>query len=288
MQVVEFYAATEGNVALINVMGERGACGYFPPLLSFIYPFLLVKEGESGDVYRDASGKCVIVKRGTGIGASGGDKGLLLSPIQASRVYEGYTDKKDTEKKIITNVRREGDMYFNSGDILVTDSRGFFYFADRGGESFRYRGENVSTSEVSVVFTDLVADVCVYGVELPHGDGKGGMACLTPLPAGVDMQKVVERVCSSLPAYARPLFVRVKNGAGAQVAGGDGGDGGLPVTSTFKHLKGVLAKEGYDPSKVGGDDLYYLSKNKSGDGWNYAPLTAKVYKEEIQTGRVQF
>ncbi|RYY88625.1 long-chain-acyl-CoA synthetase, partial [archaeon] len=236
--MVEFYAATEGNVALVNVMGERGACGYFPPLLSFVYPFLLVKEGESGEVYRDESGRCVVVKKSKGIGMTGGERGLLLSPIQASRVYEGYTDKKDTEKKIISNVRREGDMYFNSGDILVTDARGFYYFADRGGESFRYRGENVSTTEVSVCFTGLVADVCVYGVGLPHGDGKGGMACLTPLSGGVDMEKVGERVCSSLPSYARPLFVRVKRGLGMGDGGGDRGDGGLPVTSTFKHLKG--------------------------------------------------
>jgi len=172
----EFYAATEGNTGVMNYKNRPGAVGYIPPLLMKLYPLEIVKlEDDNETPVRTKNGLCVRCKPG--------EKGELLGKIDNSdptRKFDGYTSKEATEKKILRDVVKKGDKYFRSGDLLKTDTDGFFYFVDRLGDTFRWKGENVATSEVEAVIARLpgISLVNVYGVLVPHHDGRAGMAAL--------------------------------------------------------------------------------------------------------------
>jgi len=159
--------------------------------------------------------------------------------------YRGYTDESATEKKLLRNVFKKGDQYFRSGDLLRRDTDGFYYFVDRIGDTFRWKGENVSTAEVADVIThnDGIEQATVIGVPVPNMEGQAGLAAV--VPSGEFDPDRFWRAVSDLPAYAQPRFVRVMSG--------------LVTTGTFKIQKNDLRKEGVDPSSVD-DPLYVRTK----------------------------
>ncbi len=232
--IVEFYAATEGNVGLVNGTGEVGALGFIPRFLDFIYPLVLIKvdPDDNSKPWRDSSGRYEISKPN--------EPGLLLSRIHigskdVTRRFDGYTDKKATNDKILYDVFSKGDAYFNTGDLLTRDVVGFFFWSDRTGDTFRWKGENCSTTEVSEVLSTCssLKDLVVYGVAVPHTDGRAGMAAVISSQEDnvVDFQEILDASNKHLPIYARPLFLRVKK------------DRVLPTTSTHKYVKAGLVKE---------------------------------------------
>jgi acyl-CoA synthetase (AMP-forming)/AMP-acid ligase II len=162
-------------------------------------------------------------------------------------------------------VFRRGDRYFNSGDLLTMHDDGWVSFADRIGDTFRWKGENVSTNEVAEVLNGArgVLETNVYGVAVPGADGRAGMASISA-DDQFDIEELARYVTSKLPVYQRPYFVRVQNGA-------------LRITGTFKHQKVAYREEGYDPQKVE-DPLYFL------DGDRYVPLDRALFAK-IEAGQ---
>lgn len=163
---------------------------------------------------------------------------------------------------------KEGDAYFNTGDLLVMDAYGYIYFKDRLGDTFRYRGENVSTSEVEAIISNIVglSDCTVYGVEIPNVEGKGGMAAIVDVGNSIDLVKLTTGLRLKLPSYARPLFIRII--------------GEAQVTSTFKLRKVDLQKEGFNVTKIK-DPIYFLNP----DGV-YRLLTNEQY-DDILSGKTR-
>ncbi len=237
-EILEFYAATEGTFSLYNVDGVPGSIGRVPSFLPQSAQVRLIKyDVETDAIVRDGEGFCVPCaadEPGEAIGRIAADGGAR---------FEGYTTQADTEKKVLRNVFKNGDAWFRTGDLMVKDKKGFFYFVDRVGDTFRWKGENVSTSEVRDAITVFpgVLDVTVYGVPVPGSEGRAGMAILVTGPS-FDLEAFGSYLSQRLPSYARPLFLRLA----AEIA----------VTSTFKHKKADLVREGFDPNKVT-DTLYF-------------------------------
>ncbi|KAL1395266.1 hypothetical protein pipiens_011380 [Culex pipiens pipiens] len=244
-QIGEFYGSTEGNSNLMNLDNTVGAVGFVPAFARTFYPVTLVRcEEETGEIIRNSDGFCIRCKPG--------EAGVFIGKIEMKKAlnsYVGYADKKASEKKVLRDVFAKGDMFFNSGDILVTDLFGYYYFKDRTGDTFRWRGENVATSEVEGVITNIVGlkDCAVYGVDIPGTEGKAGMAAIVDTAGKLDLVQLGAGIRGSLPAYARPLFIRVLSE--------------LPMTTTFKLKKRDLQLDGYNLEKVK-DAIYYLQ----GDG----------------------
>ncbi len=260
-RIVEFYGATEGNFALVNFAGKVGAIGQLPGFLRKATGIEIVRfDVESEEIVRGPDGFC---ER-----CDFDEPGELLIKISKTARFEGYTNESATEKKILRDAFEPGDAYFRSGDLLRLDSEGFFYFVDRIGDTFRWKGENVATSEVAEVISGApgVEEVNVYGVTIPGTDGRAGMAAIvTNDDFDVDsLSRVVEE---GLASYARPIFVRI-----------------LPqmeITGTFKHRKVDLVREGYDPTTLT-DPLYFRDPEKG----RYVPLDPGV-RERIDSGRIR-
>uniref|UniRef100_A0A2P2I1P2 Very long-chain fatty acid transport protein n=1 Tax=Hirondellea gigas TaxID=1518452 RepID=A0A2P2I1P2_9CRUS len=276
--IAEFYGATESNASVMNFEGKEGACGFLTMLCPAVLPVALVKVDEAtGALIRGADGLCVRCKPGE-IGEFVG-KIKRKDPLQD---FDGYVDKAASEKKIARNVFSKGDIAFLSGDLLVFDELGYVFFMDRTGDTFRWRGENVSTAEVEGQASLAAdnADAVVFGVQVPGAEGKAGMAvvvatlndpsssCLatgaTPsaVPA-LDLAKFLGTMKDNLPVYALPLFLRVVTA--------------IDTTGTFKLKKLELQKEGYDMPKLlkadegeGGHTFFFLDLKKS----KYVPLTS--------------
>jgi fatty-acyl-CoA synthase len=240
-RVLEFYAATEGNVSLFNVEGEPGAIGRIPSYLAHRFPATLVKyDVEKGEPVRDDQGfclRCAPSEVGEAIGQ------LLNDPSNIGGRFEGYTSREDSEKKILRGVFRSGDAWFRTGDLMRKDERGFFYFVDRIGDTFRWKAENVATSEVAEAICAFpgVREARVYGVAVPGTDGQAGMASIVA-DNGIDFEPFWAHLVNHLPHYARPLFLRVRDQ--------------LAVTATFKHTKNGLVLDGYNPA-VTSDAIYF-------------------------------
>jgi len=232
-RILEFYAATEGNVSTFNFEGKPGAVGRIPWFMAHRFPTKIVKfDVEKEQPVRDAQGFCVECapnEAGEAIGK------ILNDPSKPANRFEGYAVKAETEKKILRDVFEQGDMWFRTGDLLRKDEQGYFYFVDRIGDTFRWKGENVSTSEVSEAITSFpgVAEANVYGVSIPGRDGRAGMAALVT-DGDIDLAALREHLVQRLPDYARPLFLRTRDE--------------LDVTGTFKQKKIDLVREGFDPS----------------------------------------
>uniref|UniRef100_A0A0A1XF85 long-chain-fatty-acid--CoA ligase n=1 Tax=Zeugodacus cucurbitae TaxID=28588 RepID=A0A0A1XF85_ZEUCU len=240
----EVYGSTEGNSNLANVTNQVGAVGFVPLIGRYFYPVQIIKcDEETGEPIRNESGFC---QR-----CSPGETGLLVgkvNPKRAVTAFNGYADKEASEKKLLRNVYSVGDLFFNSGDMVVMDILGYFYFKDRTGDTFRWRGENVATQEVEANITNVIGlkDCVVYGVEIPYVEGKAGMAAIVDPDRKVDLQHLSAGVRGSLPAYARPLFVRLMND--------------IPRTATFKLKKIELSREAFDIRRIK-DPIYYLNKD---------------------------
>jgi fatty-acyl-CoA synthase len=258
-RVLEFYASTEGNFSLYNVEGKVGAIGKVPGFLLARNPIALVRFDVDNDrPLRGADGFCIRCERhepGEAIARIATDESEL------SGRFEGYTNSADTEKKILRDVFAPGDAYMRSGDLMRIDEQGFYYFVDRIGDTFRWKGENVATLEVAAALCACpgVVEAAVYGVEVPGADGRAGMAMIAT-KAGIDLAEVARHM-RVLPDYARPVFLRVKSQ--------------LDVTQTFKHKKHDLAKEGFDPAGIG-DPLYVFDRAQGAyvllDGDHFAKI----------------
>lgn len=261
-QILEFYAATEGTFSLYNLEGKPGSIGRIPPYLAHRFPAAIVRfDTDANAPVRDAAGLCVRCARnevGEAIGRIG-DGGTR---------FEGYTSDAETEGKVLRDVFAPGDAWFRTGDLMRQDEKGFFYFVDRVGGSFRWKGENVSTLEVHAAIAACpgVLDAQVYGVAVTGADGRAGMAALE-VADGFDLATLHAHLYDRLPAYARPLFLRIR--------------AELDVTETFKPKTFHLASEGFDPEAIA-DVLYFDDPTEKA----YARLDSDLYAR-IAAGRVR-
>jgi acyl-CoA synthetase (AMP-forming)/AMP-acid ligase II len=227
-EVYEFYAASEGNAAFVNLLNLDCTVGLCPA------PFALVAYDVDADApVRGPDGRLVRVGRG--------EVGLLITEVSERYTYDGYTDPAASERKLLRDVFRAGDTWFNTGDLMRDQGFRHAQFVDRVGDTFRWKGENVSTNEVAEAVNAFpqVAESTVYGVQVPGSDGRCGMAALVlrcPVEE-FDLAGFARHVERALPAYARPVFLRVRQE--------------LEVTGTFKQVKSELRRDGYDPARCG-------------------------------------
>jgi fatty-acyl-CoA synthase len=263
-QILEYYAATEGSFSLYNCEGRPGAIGRIPPFLSHRMPVALVKfDSDTNMPLRNESGlcaRCDVNEAGEAIGE------IANSVGKHGGRFEGYADAAASEKKILRDVFARGDAWYRTGDLMRKDEQGFFYFVDRVGDTYRWKGENVSTGEVTAVVTACpgVTEAAVYGVTIPGADGRAGMAALV-VNARFDLTAFREHLATRLPDYARPLFLRIVPA--------------IELTGTFKLRKQELATEGYDLTE---DALYFDDRQ----GRVYVPLDAALYAQ-LQAGNVR-
>ncbi|MGQ3040111.1 MAG: long-chain-acyl-CoA synthetase [Brevundimonas sp.] len=242
--ILEFYGSTEGNVSLFNFDGKPGAIGRVPKFLKKQVNFRLVRfDIETEEPVRGPDGLCQPVKAneiGEAIGIIGDD---------TRHAYTGYADKAASEKKVLRDVFVRGDRYFRTGDLMRQDSEGYVYFVDRIGDTYRWKGENVSTAEVEQRLADApgILEVIAYGVPIPGQEGKAGMVALV-VDGRFSQKAFAEWVDQELPTYARPAFVRLIKAA--------------DTTGTFKYRKVDLVAEGFDPEKV--DGALFVRGGKSG------------------------
>ena len=229
-RILEFYAATEGIVSLYNVEGKPGAIGRIPPFLANRFAVALIKcDTETVTPLRGVDGHCIAC----GIDEPGEAIGRISGVVESlARNFDGYTDPAASERKILRDVFVKGDLWFRTGDLLRKDAAGFFYFVDRIGDTFRWRGENVATTQVAEVLRACpgVTDAVVYGVTVPGNEGRAGMAAITTTDQ-FDLDCLSMHLAAHLPAYAQPLFLRCT--------------GSLDVTGTFKLTKAKLVQDGY-------------------------------------------
>ena len=255
-QILEFYAATEGNFSLYNAEGRPGAIGRIPPLLAHRFPAAIVRiDAETGVPLRNQDGLCITSAQGE-IGEAVGRIGTADA---GGGRFEGYTDAAETEKKILRDVLARGDAWFRTGDLMRLDEAGFFHFVDRVGDTFRWKGENVATSEVNEAVANCpgVVDATTYGVAIAGVDGRAGMAAVVA-DGRFDLSEFRDRLSRRLPAYACPVILRFC--------------AFLDATETFKQKKHQLVREGFDPRLL--TDPLFFRDPKSGA---YRPLDAAGY-----------
>uniref|UniRef100_A0A3B4WHA3 Very long-chain fatty acid transport protein n=1 Tax=Seriola lalandi dorsalis TaxID=1841481 RepID=A0A3B4WHA3_SERLL len=263
-QIGEFYGATECNCSIANMDGKVGACGFNSRILPNVYPIRLVRVDEdSMELIRDSRGLCVPCRPG--------EPGLLVGRINQQdplRRFDGYANQDATRKKIAHNVFKKNDSAYLSGDVLVMDDLGYMYFRDRGGDTFRWRGENVSTTEVEGILSSLLGqtDVAVYGVAVPGVEGKAGMAAIADTTGTFDCNDFLQKVQQALPPYARPVFLRISPH--------------VDTTGTFKIQKTRLQREGYDP-RLTADQIYFLNTRAA----RYEAVDEELYNA-IAEGRM--
>jgi fatty-acyl-CoA synthase len=260
-QILEFYAATEGNFSLYNVEGKPGAIGRIPPLLAHRFPAAIVRiDPETLTPLRNADGLC----EPCAVGEAGEAVGRIGTADDAGGRFEGYTNSTDTEKKVLRDAFAKGDAWFRTGDLMKIDDGGFFHFVDRLGDTFRWKGENVATSEVNeaVLKCRGVIDATTYGVQIAGADGRAGMVALV-IEAGFDLAEFSDHLARRLPAYACPVFVRLCTA--------------LDSTETFKQKKQDLVRAGFDPRTV--TDPLFFRDPKSGA---FLALDADRYTKVVQ------
>nr|XP_058916400.1 long-chain fatty acid transport protein 6 isoform X2 [Kogia breviceps] len=255
IKMCELYGATEGNICFMNHTGKIGSVGRANFLHKLFFTFDLIKyDFQKDEPIRNEHGWCSNVKK-----------------VNAKNPFFGYAgNRKHTEKKLLCDVFKKGDVYFNTGDLMVQDQENFLYFWDRIGDTFRWKGENIATTEVADIIgmLDFIQDTNVYGVAVPDYEGKAGMASITLKPnTSLDLEKVYEQVVTFLPAYACPQFLRIQEK--------------METTGTFKLQKFRLVEEGFSPLKIS-DPLYVMDKLKK----SYIPLTKEIY-DQIILGKIK-
>ncbi|MEY4879579.1 MAG: hypothetical protein RJB62_1048 [Pseudomonadota bacterium] len=261
--IMEFYGATEGNVGMINYDGQVGAIGRVPWYARQIQKVRLVRyDVEKQEPVRGPDGLCIETENGEAGEAIG-----KIDQNTARARFDGYTKKEDTEKKVLRNVFAKDDLWFRTGDLMRRDRHGYFYFVDRTGDSFRWKGENVSTSQVAEAISSFsgIEEANVYGVTVPGWEGKAGMAALVT-SKGFVLTDFAAHLEKNLPSYARPVFLRFR--------------AAIAATSTFKQRKVELQKEGFDPAVIS-DPLY--ARNDAGQ---YEKLNPELFTR-ITEGKVQ-
>jgi fatty-acyl-CoA synthase len=242
-QIMEFYAASEGNVALFNLDSHPGAVGRVPVWAKHSFPFKIAAYDVENNVEkRDAAGRCIECAPGE-VGEALGE--ILDDPAKPASRFDGYADAAATKAKILRDVFQKGDAWFRTGDLLRRDARGYYYFVDRIGDTFRWKGENVSTTEVAEAIATFpgVLEANVYGAAVPGYEGRAGMAALVvEAPEKFDLPGLRAHIAHALPPYARPVFIRFRRE--------------LDMTGTFKLKKLELAAEGVDISRSE-DPIYF-------------------------------
>jgi fatty-acyl-CoA synthase len=262
-RILEFYAATEGNVSLFNVEGKPGAIGRVPSYLAHRFSASLVRfDVEKDEPARNAQGLCVRCapnETGEAVGR------IFEDPSNAGTRFEGYTNEEASRKKILRDVFEPGDAWFRTGDLMRKDEQGYFYFVDRIGDTFRWKGENVATFEVAEAICAFpgIREATVYGVSVPGADGRAGMATLV-VDGELDLTAFRAHLQNRLPEYAHPLFLRIQKE--------------LETTGTFKFTKTVLVRQGYDPDATE-DELFFYDRERS----TFVPLSRELY-DRIQAG----
>jgi fatty-acyl-CoA synthase len=261
-EVLEFYGSTEGNVSLFNFDGREGAIGRVPKWLRKRFNVRLIQfDVEAEKPIRGTDGFCIECapgQIGECIGRIGGD---------ARAEFAGYVDKAASEKKVLRDVFEKGDAWFATGDLMRSDADGYLYFIDRIGDTFRWKGENVSTNEVAERLQAAagVKEANVYGVAVDGADGRAGMAGLV-VDADFDIKAFGDHVARELPTYAQPLFVRILPA--------------IETTGTFKVRKMDLVADGYDPAKIKGPVYFHDAKR------GYVKVTKAVF-DKIAAGGVK-
>jgi fatty-acyl-CoA synthase len=271
-KIVEFYGATEGNVALFNFDSTSGAVGRIPKWLERKFSVKIVRfDIEREEPVRGPDGLCIECAHGEA-GEILGE--ILDDPKKPANRFDGYADKAATDKKILRDVLRKGDAWFRSGDLMKKDERGYFYFVDRIGDTFRWKGENVSTTEVAECISTFsgVLEATVYGVQVPGSDGRAGMAAIVPENiASFDLAELREHLKAHLPDYARPMFLRLQDH--------------LDITGTFKPRKLDLVSDGFDPSRTS-EPIYVEDKAAQAylrvDAARYANLVGGDSKQRAE------
>jgi citronellyl-CoA synthetase len=257
-RVCEFYGSSEGNIGFVNGLNKdrtMGICGANILLVEY--------DIDADEMVRDEHGKVVEV--------AVGEPGLLLGEIDDRYKFDGYTNDSASESKILRDLVKPGDAWFNTGDLICQVDVGFamglahYQFVDRVGDTFRWRSENVSTNEVGEIINAnrQVEMANVYGVDIPAADGKAGMVSLVLKDQETfDAEEFSAYVTSNLPIYAQPVFVRIQR----EVA----------TTGTFKLVKGDLRKQAYHMDRVS-DQLYYLPPREQ----RYRVFDQGVYQSVI-------
>jgi fatty-acyl-CoA synthase len=260
-RVLEFYGSTEGNVSMFNFDGQLGAIGRAPDYIKRLFNIRLARfDVEAEAPVRGTDGRCIEVA----VDEPGECLGEIKNDARTS--YVGYADKAASEKKVLHDVFAAGDAWFRTGDLLRRDAEGYFYFVDRIGDTFRWKGENVATSEVAGAAGEApgVKEANIYGVKVEGMDGRAGMAGLV-VDADFDPAAFAAYVEPRLPPYAQPVFLRLLPG--------------IAVTGTFKYRKLDLVADGFDPGKV--KDPLYVKGPKG-----YQKLTKAVFAK-IMAGEMR-
>ncbi len=264
--ILEFYGATEGNVNIFNFEGRPGAVGRVPWFVAHRFPIAVVRfDVERQEPIRDAEGfcmRCAPDEAGEVIGK------IVNDPSKPGNRFEGYAAGTQNETKVLRNVFRKGDAWFRTGDLMRKDADGYFYFVDRIGDTFRWKGENVSTTEVAEALNTFpgVRDANVYGVTVAGRDGRAGMAAIV-CDRPCDLAGLRAHLATHLPEYARPVFLRLQQR--------------IDVTGTFKQRKIDLVREGFDPALTGGAIYFNDPRVKA-----FVPLDSDL-RERIQSGAVR-
>lgn len=253
-QVYEYYGATEGNVGLVNLTNRVGSVGRMLPGVE-----LVRVDPDTEEFLRDENGALIRVEEG--------ESGIMLGKIRPMAEFDGYVDTSKNDSKVVVNAFGDGADYFNTGDLLVLLEQRFVAFADRLGDTFRWKGENVSTNDVQEQLCKLasVSEANVYGVEVPGQDGRAGVAALL-VEDDFDLEVFGTHVMENLPAYARPLFVRLEEE--------------LPMTGSYKYVKTGFKREGFDPAKIH-TPLYFLDAEQGA----YVTLSPEIHKEILEGKR---
>ncbi|XP_061732865.1 long-chain fatty acid transport protein 6 [Nerophis ophidion] len=264
IKIREGYGLTEASIGFLNYTDEVGPIGRASAFNKLSMPFELLRyDTQTYEPLRTNSGRCVRAQKG--------EAGILVAPLTPMNQFPGYAGNKvQSEKKLVKDVFRTGDVYFNTGDLLLQDQRDFLYFRDRVGDTFRWKGENVSTMEVSEVLCllDFVQDASVYGVTISGYEGRAGMAAIV-LKADhrLNGAELYKHLVEALPSYAWPWFVRIRPS--------------LDVTDTFKQQKGKLVQEGFNPDVIM-DPLFFLDITQK----DYILLSGSLY-EDIVLGKIK-
>lgn len=260
-EVLELYASSEGNVGFSNVFNFDNTVGFSPT------PYAIIQfDKEKNEPIRDQKGWCMKVKKG--------EVGLLVGKITRRSPFDGYTDAEKNKSVIIKDMFKHGDSYFNTGDLVRDIGFRHAQFVDRLGDTFRWKGENVSTTEVENIVSEYakIAEAVVYGVEIPNTNGRAGMAAITLADQAVldaaDCKHMAAEFKKHLPAYAVPVFLRIQQK--------------VETTGTFKYQKNKLKEQAYDPSQTDERILVLLPNSEA-----YCDLTADILKN-IQAYKYRF
>jgi fatty-acyl-CoA synthase len=265
-KIIEFYAATEGNVSLFNFEGREGTVGRLPWYVAARFPTKIVRfDIERQEPFRGQDGFCVECDAdevGEVIGK------ILKDPSRPGARFEGYASQAETDRKILRDVFEKGDIWFRTGDLMRKDKDAYFYFVDRIGDTFRWKGENVSTTEVeqAMGLFDGIMEANAYGVAIEGRDGRAGMAAIVAKD-NLNLTALHEHLARALPEYGRPFFLRIRRD--------------IDVTTTFKQKKLELVAEGFDPGRTA-DPIYFNDPQRKA----FVRVDNALY-EDIVAGRVR-